>query len=102
MIGRTNAGGGGKLKSANGTQAPDSANYMLTVTGLGFRPYAALAVSNTSPASTDGVRGFVCDADGNVIRTAGAANIATVSDDGFTIRMPSNKLMTYHWSAVGK
>ena len=67
MIGRTNAGGGGKLKSANGTQAPDSANYMLTVTGLGFRPYAALAVSNTSPASTDGVRGFVCDADGNVI-----------------------------------
>lgn len=95
-------GGGGNLKSANGSQGADSVNYTLTVTGLGFRPYAALAVSNTSPASTDGVRGFVCDADGNVIRTAGAANIATVSDDGFTIRMPSNKLMTYHWSAVGK
>ena len=102
MIGRTTAGGGGKLKSANGTQSADSTNYMLTVTGLGFRPYAALAVSHTYATNTSNMRGFVCDADGNIAKTAGAANIATVSDDGFTIKMPSNTLMPYHWWAIGK
>lgn len=96
------AGGGGKLKSANGTQSADSTNYTLNVTGVGFRPYAVVGVSITNQADYGNARGFVCDADGNIAKQTAANVSATVSDDGFTMKFPTTTLMPYHWWAIGK
>lgn len=92
-------GGGGKLKYANGSQA-SGGDKLLSVTGLGFRPYAVVAVNITNADDYGSGRGFVCDADGNIAKKTSNFN-ATVSDDGFTIAF-SNYGMPYHWWAIGK
>ena len=99
MVGRTNAGGGGKLKYASGAQAAGE-DKTLTVTGLGFRPYAVFSVHSRDYNSYNKARGFLCGDDGNVVRQFTKDCAPTVSDDGFTLHFDEFG-MNYLWWAIG-
>ena len=113
MIGRTNAGGGsGGLKYASGTQAGSGTSATtMSVSGLGFRPYAVLIYHGYTWAFSAGI----CDADGNAVasryvmatsstQNAGDATF-TPTDDGFSIKVNANtSVMSYwiwNWVAIG-
>ena len=99
MVGRTNAGSGGGMKYASGAQA-SGGNKTLTVTGLGFRPYAVFSVHSRDYTSYNKARGFLCDDDGNVVRQFTSDCAPTVSDDGFTLHFDEFG-MNYLWWAIG-
>ena len=91
--------GGGKLKYASGAQTAGG-DKTLTVTGLGFRPYAVFGVHSRDYASYNKARGFLCGDDGNVVRQFTEDCAPTVSDDGFTLYFVEFG-MNYLWWAIG-
>ena len=103
MVGRTNAGGGGKLKYASGNATAGS-NKILTVTGLGFKPYAVYADFGNEYG-----RGFICDADRNLVVNHKQGSSSRISqqftfqifDDGFTMEFENFGPAGYNWYAIG-
>ena len=101
MVGRTNAGGGGKLKYASGTLAASDSQV---VSGLGFRPYIVLLYGNSNYYKL--AMAIVCNEDGEKVLACAQNKVVTtdettyVTDDGFVINSVSNYALT--WYAFGK
>lgn len=97
--------GGGGINYATGTfsVAYDASGVRtMTVSDLGFRPYALVAVRSVTPASYY-VYG-VCNADKEVVLfyNLNAGGSWSPGDDGFSVSMPTaGATQTWTWYVVG-
>lgn len=105
MIGRTNAGGGG-LKYASGVVNSLDSSRILTVTGLGFRPYAVMGYRALQTRESNA---FICDADGNIVfrlyqgEPNSSSGACQVFDGGFSMEFPTyGSSGSWYWYAIGK
>jgi len=109
-VGRTNTGGGAVIKYATGTVQINGAEgeiQTITVSGLGFRPYA-VCMRGGNPYSC-GIG--ACDASGAAVAARVVSNtdhgistaVFTPNSDGFSIQAKTTKLApdTWTWFAYG-
>lgn len=101
-------GSGETLKYATGSEVIETGQQLLTITDLGFRPYAVYLQHSENPAGGFGMG--ICNAQGNVVKSIflvsgmGFIDPATFTpnNDGFTFQITFYGEPTVAWYAVGK